>query len=771
MSRRIGYFFVLLLFIGAVACNRDPEVVKRKYVENGNKYFERGKYKEASIMYRSALKKDQRYGEAYYRLGLTQLKLNQPVAAVAALRRAVELQPNNDNAAVRLADLYLAALAAGHRDRDLLKTEINELAGRLLKKNPNSFDGNRLVGHLLLRDGKVKDAIARFQKANATQPSDPDLILALSQALANDGQMDESERISKTLIQARPTFGAIYDTLYVLYARQNRIEDAENILKLRVHNNPKISAYRLRLAGHYYVLQRRDETAKVLREMIDRPQEFPQARRDAGDFFLRFREFGKAIQYYEAGVQSASSDEDRLTMKHRVADALNAWGKKSEAMKVIEEILKENPKDDLANAMHASLLLDTGSRDQLQQVLNDLEASLTRMPNNPVVRYNLGRAYWAKGEIDNARTQFRAAVNMRPDYLAPRLALAQLHVNRQEWAAALQTANDTLTIAPTNPAARLLRALALRGTGSFDQARTELLGVIERDPNSIDARFQLGMLELSRRNYPQAETSFQACTNNAGADLRCLVGLAETYSAQERYDTAVQILEQMGKKLPDRSEIPLAIANTYVRSGKYDQAVPLYKTLISKDSRSGELHLRLGETYRRMGSFEAAIDSFRKAKNLKPNDPVVYIPLAVLLDVTGRKEEARGLYRQVLKLQPDNAVALNNLAYLITESGGDLDEALTMAQRARQRLPQDLNVADTLGWIYIKKNLAANAIQIYKELTAKNPNSPTFRYHMAMALFQKGDKPQAKRELQTALRNRPSQQEEGKIKELMAKIG
>ncbi len=42
---------------------------------------------------------------------------------------------------------------------------------------------------------------------------------------------------------------------------------------------------------------------------------------------------------------------------------------------------------------------------------------------------------------------------------------------------------------------------------------------------------------------------------------------------------------------------------------------------------------------------------------------------------------------------------------------------------------------------------------------------------MAMALFQKGDKPQAKRELQTALRNRPSQQEEGKIKELMAKIG
>ena len=49
-----------------VGCSRDPNVAKKRYLENGNKYFAKGKYKEASIMYRNALQKDQRYGLAYY---------------------------------------------------------------------------------------------------------------------------------------------------------------------------------------------------------------------------------------------------------------------------------------------------------------------------------------------------------------------------------------------------------------------------------------------------------------------------------------------------------------------------------------------------------------------------------------------------------------------------------------------------------------------------------------------------------------------------------
>jgi len=123
-----------------------------------------------------------------------------------------------------------------------------------------------------------------------------------------------------------------------------------------------------------------------------------------------------------------------------------------------------------------------------------------------------------------------------------------------------------------------------------------------------------------------------------------------------------------------------------------------------------------------------------------------------------------------LKIEPDHPVALNNLAYIKAEEGVDLDEALTMAQRARQKLPNSPFIKDTLGWIYIKKNLSADAVNVFKDLVRDDPSNPQFHYHYGMALLQKGDKPSARKELETAIRNNPSKDDAGKIRQLLASM-
>src|ERR1700722_5597086 len=90
-----------LLLLSLSGCSRDPKVQAQRYLENGNKFFDKGKFKEASIMYRRALQKDLRSGEAYYRLGLADLKLSAYGDASRMLRRAVELQPNNADATTK----------------------------------------------------------------------------------------------------------------------------------------------------------------------------------------------------------------------------------------------------------------------------------------------------------------------------------------------------------------------------------------------------------------------------------------------------------------------------------------------------------------------------------------------------------------------------------------------------------------------------------------------------------------------------------------------
>jgi hypothetical protein len=62
------------------------------------------------VLYHLAVQKDKRYGMAYYKLALTDLKLESIQKTVDELRRAIELLPQasaeSDDAKVKLSDIY-----------------------------------------------------------------------------------------------------------------------------------------------------------------------------------------------------------------------------------------------------------------------------------------------------------------------------------------------------------------------------------------------------------------------------------------------------------------------------------------------------------------------------------------------------------------------------------------------------------------------------------------------------------------------------------------
>src|ERR1700693_1095284 len=92
----------------SVSCGRSPQ----SYLEKGNNFFTAGKYDEAALNYRKAVGKDARFGEAYYRLGLTALKLKDPGEAYKALSSAAEILPQRADIEVSLADLLLPSSLA-----------------------------------------------------------------------------------------------------------------------------------------------------------------------------------------------------------------------------------------------------------------------------------------------------------------------------------------------------------------------------------------------------------------------------------------------------------------------------------------------------------------------------------------------------------------------------------------------------------------------------------------------------------------------------------
>ncbi len=767
--RSRGVLLVPLLLWMAAGCGFSPEAAKRRYVETGNKYFKNAKYKEASIMYRRAIQKDLRFGEAYYRLGLAEMQLQRFPEAIRALRRSMELDPKNTDAHARLSDFYLLAYSSDRRHPQNLLTEVREIADTLLKSDPKSFQGLRIRGLQYMAERRPKEAIDSFLAANQVKPLTREVTLPLVQVYLADGQTEEAEKLAKEMIAKDKTFSALYDVLYGFYMSKGRVSEAEALLVEKVRENPKGGLFLLQLAGHYYAQKQTAEMVKTLDAITGNMKDFPYAYAMVGDFYLRIREFDQAIAQYQQGEKTFP--KDRASYRKKTAEALVYNNKKTEASQLLDTVLKDSPNDNEALAMRASLRLQAGTKDQIQAAINDLQSVIRRMPENAVLRFELGRANLAKGDSEQARLQFQEAIRLRPDYVPPRLAVANLDLSKGDFSRAVKGATEVLDIDPANLPAKLIRSSSMIGMGDKTKARDELQETLKAQPNSRDAHFQMAMLNFTDKQYKSAEETFRKLNQMTPPDPRGLLGMVEVQVAQGNFEAAVKLLEAEVKANPDRSELRLYLANTAVRARKYDLAIANYRYLLEKSPKRGDVYVRLGETYRRAGNNQGAMDCYYKARELNPSDPIPQVQLALLMEATGRSQQARPIYEQVLKLQPDNPIALNNLAFLLVESGTELDQALTYAQRAKQKLPNDPNVADTLGWIYIRKNLSDNAIQIFEELISKHPGNCLFRYHLAMALYQKGDKPRAKRELQTALKSNPTKEDESKIKELMTRIG
>jgi tetratricopeptide (TPR) repeat protein len=782
-------FAIIIAALTLFNCSRDPQVVKKKYLESGNKYFERGKYKEASIMYRRALSTDPKYGEAYYKLAMTALKMNQPANAVPALRRAIELLPKNskeaDDSNLNLAEILLFAGQSTDnvaRAKPLLD-EASQIAKNFLDRDPNSYEGHKLTADSTfaeaIRTYKKNDvpgakvlmetAISEYRKTLEVHKDDPIVMLALARTLAAYGELGEAEQLFRTVIDKHPNTPTGYVELYRLYASQRKASEGEALLKKASANNPKEYQFRILLAAHYFSNGNRAEGTKVLEDVKKNFKDFPQAYFTAGDFYLRMNDTATAIKQYEEGEKTDSAH--KVDYQKRIIEVLVREGKTAQAYDKNLEILKENPKDPEARGLKATFLLDKGD---VNQALSELQAVVTVRPDNFVARFHLGRAHMAQKHYEQASQQFQKAIELRPDYLPPRLALAQVALARGDNEGALKTTDDVLKINPNSGAAKILQAAALMRLNRFDESRKAMAAVLATNPKQPDTLLEMGVLNLMEKKYSEAVDYFKRGYEADPANSRGLLGEAEGYLLMNRPDQALAVIQTEINRFPNRNDLKRDLADLQFRTGQIDTAIQAYQSLLPayKDNpaQSGDLHARIAEAYIRKRNYPQAIEELKKAHELLPESTAVLNTLALLLENGGNHQEAKKAYEKSLLKDPSNPEALNNLAYLMAETGGNLDEALTLATRAKQKLPNFMEISDTIGWIYLKKNLSDSAIDIFKDLTAKVPQNATYHYHYAMALVQKGDKNAALKECKLALGAKPAKEEEQHINDLIAKI-
>ncbi|MGA3201238.1 MAG: tetratricopeptide repeat protein [Bryobacteraceae bacterium] len=771
MRKYANPLFLSICALGAVIASSGCSTNPQTYVDRGNKFFSSGKFEDAAIQFQKAIQKDPKLGEAHYRLASVYLKQNQPILAYRELQRAAELMPGREDVLSQFGQLALSIYNVDPERPKQLYDEATKAADQLFLKHPDGFDGNLLKGAVALIDRRSSDAVGYLRKAVQLKPEDRDAQLGLARALAQDNQAQAGISLALDLVQKDKAFGAPYDFLFEQYQLAGKTADAENILKLKVSNNPKQAAYILELARFYAAAQNPPAVNATVQKLVADNADFPDGRLIAGDFYSSVGRFQEALEQFQEGL--GAKPKDPLPYRRRLARILAGQRKWPEALAQIDAILKEKPDDQDAKLNRALVWLGEGKPQNLDPAIAELRAQAAKRPKESGLHFELGNALLRKGDQDGARREWLAAAQQNKNYLPARLALVQMDLGQGKAQDALAVAKQMIDVAPRDARVRLWYATCLTAAGQFQQARAELDRLVSQFPKSAQIRFRQGTLALSEHKYKEAEDIFHKLETAGVAAPQVLAGLAEAYQGENEPGKAIQFLEGEVKRNPDSPLLRQVLAQFAAASGNYDLAIEQYKQAAAAAPASEQIQLALALVYGAKGNWTEALPILEKVVAADPKSAQAALQLSRAFVAQGRLNDAKTHYRRVLELDPNNPIALNDLAYLLADAGEHLDEALSFANKGLHNVSDPTikkSLSDTLGWIYLKKNMNDSALQIFETLVKNDPRNATFRYHLAATLYQKGDKKQARVELEAALAGEPGSPDEPKIRELLARL-
>ena len=189
MPARASSFTTLISALLVFAClgcdSSSPEAKKAKHRERALSFVEKGQYQEAVIEYRNVTQADPNDGDAHYRLALIHLKLGGLAnlqAAFSELSRALELDKTNQDAQLKLGELYLLGNEPA---------KAREQADIVLVSAPQNTEGLILKGQSLIQEKHYAEGIAELKKAIELDPKNMRAMQALGYKHPAHGTAEE----------------------------------------------------------------------------------------------------------------------------------------------------------------------------------------------------------------------------------------------------------------------------------------------------------------------------------------------------------------------------------------------------------------------------------------------------------------------------------------------------------------------------------------------------------------------------------------------------
>ncbi len=162
-----------------------------------------------------------------------------------------------------------------------------------------------------------------------------------------------------------------------------------------------------------------------------------------------------------------------------------------------------------------------------------------------------------------------------------------------------------------------LKADMLLKRGEFDEAEQLYKGILDADPNNLDALGKLGLLYMKKGDFSQAELQFSMLLNlkkdptyfsNLGAALYQQKRLLE---AAESYENAVALDDKRAARLE-------SLAQIYYELGNDEKALFYFEKASARKPKDSGLKLIVADYYERQQRMPEARDVLERALEADP---------------------------------------------------------------------------------------------------------------------------------------------------------
>ena len=762
---------VLLLAVLALSGCTNAEKAKTEHVRRGDAYLKEQKYQEASLEYRGALQIDGNMAAAHWGLAQAFEGLQRYPEMIDSLRKAIDLDKNNLDARIKLGNYYLALSKGQAQYID----EAERLAKEVLDKDANNIEGHILMGSILFARNDKDKAFAELNHAIDLNPNRVESYLSLAKFYIVTNDRNKAEDLFKKTIAINANSPVVHVEYGKFLAQGNRLPEAEAELNKAVEVDPKDHNARFTLASFYLVNKQLDKAESNFKQLAALDPDKPESQAVLAEFYAFINRTDDAVKIYQDLLAKAP---DYMDGRYRLGEILLRRGDVQGATAQMDEVLKKDQHDRQALLLRARIRMKDNQPDGLKAAKEDLTEVLRQEPTSRGGLYYMAQANLNLGDLDKARSFAGELERNYPDFIPAKAMTLQVTMNsggsaKTVIALATDLINRLSKTAPDRDisAAQLAdlqeRTYLARGAAeiqdkNFAAARQDFETARQMSPGDPNIYNNLAFAALAENKPQDAIAAFENALNVDATNFIALDGLITQYARTKDFDKAHSRVDQALGQYPNVSWLHYLKGQVYGYQNNASAAEAEFRRALEIDPNYLRAYSSLAALYISSKQEDRAIAEYKKILAIRPDNPSVYTLIGMLEDARQNYDGAIESYRKALELDQNASIAANNLSWLYAVTGkGNIDEAVRLAQAVVQRNPDVAGYADTLGWVYYKKNLfAAAADQLQKavnldEAAARAVNgspSATYRYHLGMALKGKGDKDGSRRELETALR-------------------